>query len=360
METERRTYAVPDIEIRQNEDGGIGFLGHPAVFGKLSEPIFGAFVEQVASGAFSKTIQESDVRMLVNHVGVPIARTKSGTLILSEDDVGLRSEAPSLDQHNPTVVELASAMSRGDLDQMSFGFRTVRDEIDYDAKPYPVRTLLEVQLFDVSPVTFPAYPDTDAELSGLVVPMEVRSKFGLRVAIASHKTPVDSDASWDGPAATSGMPNDASTLRYCHAWFAGGDAEPDAKGSYKFPHHLTKGGPAILRGVNNAKARLPGARIPSSDRAGVEAHLNAHQEAASENGLDLGEVEVLSAFDVNLLEIIESEREGKVLSAASEEKVRAAIEALKALLDSTSKESNSYYRDVAAAEARLQMLRHSA
>jgi hypothetical protein len=52
--------------------------------------------------------------------------------------------------------------------------------------------------------------------------------------------------------------------------------DPDAKQSYKFPHHLADGR-VVLRGVNNAMARLPQASIPDEDRAGVEAHLNRHQ-----------------------------------------------------------------------------------
>lgn len=361
MEAERRTYTVSGIEIRADDDSAkssLHFAGHASVFDKLSEPIFGMFQEKVSPGAFAKTLQESDVRMLVNHEGVPIARTKSGTLSLAEDQSGLRTEA-DLDPGNPTVVELASAMGRGDLDQMSFGFRTVRDEMDFDVEPFPIRTLLEVQLFDVSPVTFPAYPDTDAELAGIVVPMEIRSKFGQRTAIPSHDTAVE-EGDWDGPVAVAAMPNEAAVLRYTHAWFAGGDADPDAKGSYKFPHHLTQDGPAILNGVRNALSRLPQADIPDADRAGVERHLQAHLDAAEEAGLSIGEIEVLSFYDAALIYLIEESREGKVLSAASEEKVRAAIEALQALLDSTTKEESSYYRSIASAQARLLILKHVA
>jgi len=363
MERERRTNTVTDIEVRENDDGGIAFTGHPAVFNRLSEPIMGAFVEQVDPDAFTVTIGEdrADVRMLVNHDGVPIARTKSGTLELTTDDVGLRSHAPSLDGRNPTVVELASAMGRGDLDQMSFGFRTIREDMDYEATPLPIRTLLEVQLFDVSPVTFPAYPDTDAEMNGLiVVPLELRSRLGIRAAIPSHDTSVQ-EGDWDGPSAVASMPAEAATLRYCHAWFLGGDADPDAKASYKFPHHATSGGPANLPGVRNGLSRLPQADIPDGDRGGVEAHLRAHLEAAEEEASEENDARgALLDFDAALVQIVEDSREGKVLSASSEEKVRAAIEALKALLAAATKdEANaSHYRSVAAARDRLLALAH--
>lgn len=96
------------------------------------------------------------------------------------------------------------------------------------------------------------------------------------VAIAVHHTPV-TEGTWDGPAAVSAMPNDAAVLRYCHAW-RDAEGDPNAKGTYKFPHHRTDDGPAVLAGVRNALARLSNADIPDADRAGVERHLRAHLE----------------------------------------------------------------------------------
>lgn len=104
-------------------------------------------------------------------------------------------------------------------------------------------------------------------------------------AIAVHHTAVVDEA-WDGPAAVAAMPNDDAVLRYCHAWqsaeaagedhVSGDDDADDRKGSYKFPHHKTKGGPANLAACRNGLARLSGADIPDADRSGVEAHLQAH------------------------------------------------------------------------------------
>src|SRR5213593_663330 len=93
-------------------------------------------------------------------------------------------------------------------------------------------------------------------------------------AIGVHHTPT-SDRPWDGPAATAAAPNEASVLRYMHAWYAG--ENPDVKGSYKFPHHGPRAGSAaVLPGVRNGLARLGGASIPSGDVDGVRAHLQAH------------------------------------------------------------------------------------
>lgn len=102
-------------------------------------------------------------------------------------------------------------------------------------------------------------------------------------AIAVHHTATE-NSSWDGPGAVAAMPGDSSVLHYCHAW-VNSDRDPDAKGSYKFPHHRTKGGPANLPACRNGLARLSSANVPDSDRAGIEAHLRAHLNDADQNDL---------------------------------------------------------------------------
>lgn len=155
---ERRSVAYTTLEMRASEDGNV-FTGYAAIFDSPSEPM--PFVEYVRKGAFTKTLKDgADVRLLIDHEGVPLARTKSGTLTLEEDDRGLRVEA-SLDPMNPDAQRVISAMRRGDLSQMSFAFRTIKDAFSADGM---VRELREVQLFDVSVVTYPAYEDTIAEL----------------------------------------------------------------------------------------------------------------------------------------------------------------------------------------------------
>jgi hypothetical protein len=99
-------------------------------------------------------------------------------------------------------------------------------------------------------------------------------------AIKSHKTPVDKTGEWDGPKAVADAPAEAAILRYMHAWV---DAKGDEskKASYKFPHHEPgTDTAAVIKGVNNALARLPQANIPNGDRAGVEAHLRKHRKDA--------------------------------------------------------------------------------
>ena len=85
---ERRTYTVRDVEARQSEDGTMRLSGYAAVFNDSSVPL--PFKESIAPGAFRKTLMETpDVRLLINHEGLPLARTKNGTLTLTEDDRGL-------------------------------------------------------------------------------------------------------------------------------------------------------------------------------------------------------------------------------------------------------------------------------
>lgn len=155
---EKRTIAYSNLEIRAEGDGNT-LIGYAAIFDSPSEPM--PFTEYVKRGAFSKTLNDgADVRLLIDHEGVPLARSKSGTLALEEDERGLRVEA-ELDPTNPDAARIISAMKRGDLNQMSFAFRTIKDNWSDDRS---VRELREVQLFDVSVVTFPAYEETVAEL----------------------------------------------------------------------------------------------------------------------------------------------------------------------------------------------------
>jgi HK97 family phage prohead protease len=172
---ENRSVAYTTLEIRAEGDSNT-LVGYASVFDSPSEPM--PFVEYVRKGAFAKTLNDgADVRLLIDHEGVPLARTKSGTLMLEEDDRGLRVEA-TLDPMNPDAQRVLSAMRRGDLSQMSFAFRTVKDSWNSDRT---IRELREVQLFDVSVVTYPAYEDTIVSLrSRQDVTVDVSGSLSLR------------------------------------------------------------------------------------------------------------------------------------------------------------------------------------
>ena len=167
--TELRTFSVSNVEQKDDEDGLIAFAGYASVF-DYSYPVNdmrGTYLENVARGAFAKTLQErDDVKLLVNHEGIPLARTKSNTLNLFEDERGLRVEA-RLDPNNPKVAEVASAMKRDDLNEMSFAFQAIKDEFNEAGDE---RTIREAKLYDVSVVTTPASDATVAKIRGVDLP----------------------------------------------------------------------------------------------------------------------------------------------------------------------------------------------
>lgn len=156
---ERRTYTVKDVQARSAEDGTMRLAGYAAVFNESSVPL--PFKESIAPGAFRKTLTETpDVRLLINHEGLPLARSKNGTLKLNEDDRGLYFEAELAD--TTEARDIYKLVERGDVDQMSFAFRVIRQKWSEDRSR---RVLTEVSLSDgdVSVVTYPAYPTTKVE-----------------------------------------------------------------------------------------------------------------------------------------------------------------------------------------------------
>jgi HK97 family phage prohead protease len=173
---EVRQYGMSNLEVRDDEaSDSITFAGYASVFNHDYEvhDAFGVFTERLAPGAFTRTLSESpDVMLLVNHEGLPLARTKSGTLRLSEDSIGLRVEA-ELDPYDPDVRALLPKMRRGDLDEMSFAFRVNGQEWSDD---YAERTITEVNLArgDVSIVSFGANPATIAALRAALSDETVR------------------------------------------------------------------------------------------------------------------------------------------------------------------------------------------
>lgn len=142
--------------------------GYAAVFDSLSQDL-GGYREQIKRGAFADQLT-ADVRLLINHEGLPLARTTSGTMKLVEDERGLQVEA-NLDPQSPLVAALRSAIDRGDASQMSIGFSVKPGGQDWAKNDdgITVRTLKAVRLFDVSVVSFPAYTGTSVAFRQLAV-----------------------------------------------------------------------------------------------------------------------------------------------------------------------------------------------
>ena len=138
------------------DDGKRTLTGYAALFNS-DATIGDYFVERIAAGAFDKAIT-GDVRALVDHdTGRVIGRTKSGTLRLAVDSRGLKVEIDVPDTRDGN--DLWVLVERGDISGMSFGFRVTKQEWD-ETGDLPIRTILEVELYEVSAVAFPAYDDT--------------------------------------------------------------------------------------------------------------------------------------------------------------------------------------------------------
>lgn len=154
---ERRAFP---LEIRETAPEKRTIVGHAAVFDTITD--LGLFKERVARGAFAESIKRDDIRALFNHdPNIVLGRNKAGTLRLREDEKGLAVEIDLPDTQ--WARDLQVSVERGDINQMSFGFEVLDaswDVVDGEE----VRTLKRVKLWDVSLVTFPAYPTTDAGL----------------------------------------------------------------------------------------------------------------------------------------------------------------------------------------------------
>ena len=137
--------------------------GYAAVFNQLSEDL-GGFREQLATGAFTDAMAQSDVRALINHdPNLVLGRNTAGTLTMREDAAGLYVEiTPPATQAVRDLVEL---MTRGDVNQMSFAFTVAKEDQAWtrDGTGPWLRTIKKVsRLYDVSVVTYPAYAQTSA------------------------------------------------------------------------------------------------------------------------------------------------------------------------------------------------------
>lgn len=168
MEIERRSFGVEGLSVERRDAKPPVIRGHAAVFNSVSEDL-GGFREQIMPGTFAEAIQRDDVRALFNHdPNIILGRTGPGTLRLREDARGLAIEidAPETDYVRDLVL---APIERGDVSQMSFGFSVKPGGQDWakDDEGRVIRTLKKVRLFDVSPVTFPAYPATDVGLREL-------------------------------------------------------------------------------------------------------------------------------------------------------------------------------------------------
>ena len=152
------------VEKRADDDGKVTVTGYAAIFGEWAQ-IWDWMEESVARGAFANSLRTADVRAYFDHDrGRVLGRSSAGTLRIEEDAKGLRVEIDLPDTTDGRDV--ATLIERGDVDGLSFGFSVLRQEWDETVSPAR-RTILEVDLREVSIVSEPAYDGTSIALRSL-------------------------------------------------------------------------------------------------------------------------------------------------------------------------------------------------
>jgi hypothetical protein len=209
---EVRTLRATELRSETNDDGKQYLSGYAATYNTVSEDLGWGMRERIMPGAFNRALAEKqDVRHLINHdPNMVLGRTKSGTTELSSDAKGLKFK--TLLPQTTYARDLAESVERGDVDECSFGFsihdggQRWIDEKDPNDPSFTrsMREVLDLDLFDVSTVTYPAYPQTNTELSSLRslfpqgMPEEVRQHIAAHVKETyDYLTRSDDDAADD-------------------------------------------------------------------------------------------------------------------------------------------------------------------
>lgn len=160
-QTEKRELVTDGIEVREAEDGKRTISGYAVKWEMKSHAMgyFRRFKEQFKKGSFTETLTQDDQRALWSHdTSKVLGRTKNGSLRLFEDEVGLRFE---LDLPNTSLGnDTFESIRRGDVDGVSFGFNMQKEEWDESDPDNVIRSVTKAKLLEISPVAFPAYPDS--------------------------------------------------------------------------------------------------------------------------------------------------------------------------------------------------------
>ena len=159
MSRNNRQFRTISSEFNTRDDGGnLSIEGYFAVFGSVYE-IAPGMSESIAPEAFDKTLS-GDIRALINHdTTLVLGRTKAGTLNLRTDNRGLWGHI-DVNPNDSDAMNLYERVKRGDVDQCSFGFDIIDEETEFHEDGSAHWTIKEVELYEVSPCTFPAYEET--------------------------------------------------------------------------------------------------------------------------------------------------------------------------------------------------------
>lgn len=163
-----------DIELREiNEENNRTIGGYALKYNQRSEILTDywgdEFVEEFAQGAFDKSLQERSQKALWNHKSeFPLGSVKSGTLRFNSDSTGLNYDIDL--PNNSWGDDALESIKRGDVDGSSFAFTVIDDkwsEIEIEGRTMLKRTVLEAEIHEVSPSTFPAYSSSEIKLRSL-------------------------------------------------------------------------------------------------------------------------------------------------------------------------------------------------
>jgi len=315
-------YKIAPTEFKAVGDLG-QYEGYFSVIGNLDDGN-----DIIEPGAFLKTIGERGKRVKVFYA-------HDWTKLIGPPPTTLREDSHGLFAAGQLVLdsfwgkEAWALMKANALTEGSIGYEAVKFEFENAGSIGPmIRHLKEVRLFEISPV--PLGMNALTEIRAVKAAM----LHGLKSAIPPKETPKSpDDTAWDAAAVLRDV-DGAQELRLVHAW-VDAEGDPDVKASYKLPHHLADGH-VVWRGVAASGAALMGARggvtIPEADVVGVKRHLALHYKQFEKTppweesaGLDVY-VEALQAITREL-------KEGRILSAASKEKVTSAISAMQGAME---------------------------
>ena len=314
-------YKVAPTEFKAMGDAG-QYEGHFAVFGNMDD---GRDISH--PGMFLKTIAERGPRVKVFYAHDWMKLIGPAPEVLQEDSMGLMAKGRlTLDAF--WGKEAWALMKDGALTEGSFGYEAVK--FDYERLPTEimVRNLREVKLYEISPVPLGMNALTQIRAVKAAV-FEM-----MKRALPPKETPkAPEDTACDAGEVLKDVEG-AKQLRLIHAW-VDADGDPDTKGSYKLPHHLPDG-KVVWRGVAACGAVMMGGRggvdIPEADMPGVKKHLAVHY-AQFEKTPPWEKGASLEDYATALEAITVAMKEGRILSAASKEKVEGAVGALQAALE---------------------------
>lgn len=160
MNRENRQMRTASTQFATRDDNGaLAIEGYFAVFNSNYD-IAPGLSESIAPGAFDNTLS-GDIRALINHdTTLVLGRTKANTLQLRTDNHGLWGHI-DINPNDTDAMNLYNRVQRGDVDQCSFGFDIISEETDFREDGSIHWTIKEVELYEVSPCTFPAYEETN-------------------------------------------------------------------------------------------------------------------------------------------------------------------------------------------------------